>query len=218
MVKKSVDNALRFVAEGAESPRRLLPAMFLILLFFVFYGFDSLWAGELFRWVDESGVVHVSDTFPASLRNAGKQEVRRLNISTQGAAPSAEHRIPFSITPSGGILVKGVFDDFVDVTLLVDTGASHMVISEKLARRLNYSSPVSRRLKLQTAGGLVEARTEAIAKVALGDACKENVPAVVTERDTLPDGFDAILGLSFLQDFKTTVDYQGGVIILKPHD
>jgi len=195
--------------------------MSIVLLLFVFFGHEKLVAGEFYRWVDKNGVVHVSDTFPQTLQSTGKQEVWRINVPVNVPAPkgvqSDECRIPFSNTPSGGIVVQGVFDDSINVNLLFDTGASHMVISESMARQLNSSSPVIRKIKVHTAGGPIEARMSMIAKVALGDATKENVPAVVTERDTRPQGFDAILGLSFLQDFKATVDHQNRVIILKRH-
>jgi len=201
--------------------RRLPAAISVILLLCVFCNPCRLAAVEFYRWVDENGIVHVSDTFPQPSQTARKQEVRRfnvpVNVPAQGASQSDEYQIPFTRMSSGGILVKGVFDDFINVTLLFDTGASHVVISEALARQLDSSFPVSRKIKLHTAAGMLEARTSMISKVAVGDACKEKVPAVITERDNGPDGFDAILGLSFLEDFKTTVDYQNGVIILKRH-
>ncbi|SEM20540.1 clan AA aspartic protease, TIGR02281 family [Syntrophus gentianae] len=214
-----------FSKKTARSKRRLSLAIFMVLLLFSFSCPGKLGAGEFYRWIDENGVVHVSDTFPQASSKGGKQEVQRVNVPVNAPvnvpAPKGsqtdEYQIPFSHTPTGGIIVKGVFDDAINVTMLFDTGASHMVISETLARQLDPSSPVVRKVKVQTAGGPIEARMSMISKVALGDVFKENVPAVVTDRDPRPMGFDAILGLSFLQDFRATVDYQNRVIILKRH-
>jgi len=210
-----------FRTTAAEPKRRSSVAIGILLLLLVFLCSGKLMAGEFYRWVDKNGVVHVSDTFPETLQSAGKEEVRRINVPVHVSVPKGiqadECRIPFSHTFGGGIVVQGVFDDSINVTLLFDTGASHMVISETLAKQLNSSSTVIRKVKVHTAGGPIEARMSMITKVALGDATKENVPAVVTERDTRSQGFDAILGLSFLQDFKATVDHQNRVIILKRH-
>lgn len=182
-------------------------------------------AGEFFQWVDEKGVTHVSDSFPTLSSNAGKRDVRRLNVPVQpsgpvahpAGSPSDEFEIPFTSGPGGGMLVQGVFDDSLYVTLLLDTGATHVVIPEALARRLNPPSRAGQKVKVQTAGGTMEARISTIAKVSVGDALREMVPVVVTDRDSRDDGFDAILGMSFLRNFKMTVDYKNHLIVLKPH-
>jgi clan AA aspartic protease (TIGR02281 family) len=226
-----------FCRKTAESVRW---SPFKILLIFVILIFCSpcrLGAGEFYRWVDENGVVHVSDNFPESSPSSGttgKQEVQRVRVPVNAPARSPfrvpaiarepepysspdEYRIPFTATPTGGILVKGVFDDTVDVTLLYDTGANFVLISEALAQKLNYSSHVSRSIKMSTAGGIVDARTAVIGKVAVGDACKENVLALIAGKDAPTDKFDGLLGMSFLKDFQATVDYKNRIIILKRH-
>ncbi|OPY07573.1 MAG: hypothetical protein A4E66_02015 [Syntrophus sp. PtaB.Bin001] len=232
-----------FCRKTAESVRWPLFKILLILVFFILCVPFELGAGEFYRWVDENGVVHVSDNFPessSSSRTAGQQDVQRIRVHVNPPAnPSARssfrlpvglpvnvrepepysspdgYRIPFTVTPSGSILVKAVFDDTVDVTLLYDTGATCVSITEELAQKLNYSSHVSRSIKMRTAGGITDARTAVIGKVAVGDACKENVPAIVGGKEIASDKFDGILGMSFLRDFQATVDYKKKVIILK---
>lgn len=202
-----------------KSGRRLSMAIGMVLLFYAWLCPGMLRAGEFYRWVDENGVVHVSDAFPPEEKKGWKESVKRVRVPVRAPEPvpwqADEYRIPFYKAPGGGIIVQGILDDTVSVNLLFDTGASHMVISETLASQLKPSSHDIRKIKVHTAGGSIEARTSMIAKVALGDVFKENVPALVTERDTRAQGFDAILGLSFLRDFKATVDYQNSEIILK---
>jgi len=203
----------------------LYAAVAAVLLSGLFCLPGSLAAGEFFQWVDEKGVTHVADSFPTLSSTAGKRDVRRLNVPVQtsdpvphpAGLPSDEFEIPFTSGPGGGMLVQGVFDDSLDVTLLLDTGATHVVIPEALARRLNPPSQAGRKVKVQTVGGVIEARTTTIAKVSVGDALREMVPVVVTDRESRDDGFDAILGMSFLQNFKMTVDHKNHMIVLKPH-
>lgn len=203
----------------AKSRLRLSMAIGMILLLYAWLCPGTFSAGEFYRWVDENGVVHVSDAFPPEDKKGWKESVQRVRVPFTAPQPmpwqADEYRIPFYQASGGGIIVQGVLDDTVPVNLLFDTGASHMVISETLAKQLKPSSHDIRKIKVHTAGGSIEARTSMIAKVALGDVFKENVPALVTERDTRAQGFDAILGLSFLRDFKATVDYQNSEIILK---
>jgi predicted aspartyl protease len=49
-------------------------------------------------------------------------------------------------------------------------------------------------------------------RIALGNAGKDNVRSVITPDDFALGGFEGLLGLSFLGDFKITVDYQKGKI------
>ena len=57
-----------------------------------------------------------------------------------------------------------------------------------------------------------------IARIELGGALKENVRSVIAPNDSIFMGFDGLLGLSFLGDFKVTVDYKKGQIILSQID
>ena len=54
-----------------------------------------------------------------------------------------------------------------------------------------------------------------IQKIYLEGARKEKVQAVITPNNDALGGFDGLLGLSFWGDFKVTVDYQDGKIIIK---
>ncbi|HPC33829.1 MAG TPA: retroviral-like aspartic protease family protein [Syntrophales bacterium] len=183
-------------------------------------------AAEFYRWVDKNGIVHVSDSFPQAPQTKEKNGVGRIYLPgdvprpapDKRPPPADEYQIPFTAAPGGGMLVQGIINDYINVTMLYDTGATWVTISEGLARKLDAASPAGRTITLNTAGGRVKGRTALITKLAVGEASKENVMAVVTERDdTFTHGFDAILGLSFLQYFQATVDYKKRTIVLKRH-
>lgn len=69
-------------------------------------------------------------------------------------------------------------------------------------------------VRLYTNCGEIEGRSFVINKIELGGAQKENVRSVITSNDYSLSGFDGLLGLSFLGDFKVMVDYQNEKIII----
>ena len=71
--------------------------------------------------------------------------------------------------------------------------------------------------RLLTNCGEVEGRHLVIKRISLGDAWKENVPSIVALNSFALKGYDGLLGLSFLGDFKMMIDYQMRSILLTPH-
>jgi hypothetical protein len=55
-----------FCRKAVEYARWLAFKILLIFVLFIFCSPCGLGAGEFYRWVDENGVVHVSDNFPES--------------------------------------------------------------------------------------------------------------------------------------------------------
>jgi clan AA aspartic protease (TIGR02281 family) len=99
--------------------------------------------------------------------------------------------------------------------MILDTGANLVVITEELSKKLNQDvSFKDEVIKLNTNCGEVEGRSLVIQKIELGLATKKNVKSVITPNNFTFGGFDGVLGLSFLGDFKVTVDYENGKIIL----
>jgi clan AA aspartic protease (TIGR02281 family) len=166
-----------------------------------------------YKWVDPGGIIHFSDSFediPLPLR-------KDFKIVGENPEMSKGMMIPFEKTPMGLILVNVVLNDRVKARLILDTGANFVVITEELSKKLGQDlSSRQEVVKLHTNCGEVEGTFSVIRKIELEGAWKENVRAVITPigNDALK-GFDGLLGLSFLVDFKITVDYPNGKIILK---
>ena len=114
------------------------------------------------------------------------------------------------------ILVDVLLNDEVKARMVLDTGASLVVISGDLARRLRQdSSNASGTIKLQTAGGEIEGQAAVIDRIELGSAVREKVRAVINRQPQVFKGFDGLLGSSFLDGYKVTIDYQQSKIHLK---
>ncbi|MDA8123908.1 MAG: retroviral-like aspartic protease family protein [Deltaproteobacteria bacterium] len=170
-------------------------------------------ADEFYRWTDESGVLHISDQPPPPSRSAPK----KLEIIKHAPKPQpvqqpnqvqvTEYIIPFQ-RAYGGMIVNVVFNDQVAAKMLVDTGATTLKLNVKLLRKLNQSTASAKKRKAVTAAGVVDATEIIIDKVDLGGAVKRDVMAGFTDESHDSLHYDGLLGLSFLSDFKMTIDYE----------
>ena len=180
-----------------------------IFLLVAFIPPDS--TAAIYKWIDPSGTIHFSDNFddiPPAYRN-------NFKIITEPRGIEREMVIPFEKTAAGLILVEVILNDHVKARMVFDTGANLVVITQELSKKLNQDQASQDQVvKLQTNWGEVEGRRLVIDKIELGEARKKNVRSVVTPSNPAFSGFDGLLGLSFLGDFKVTVDYKNGKIIL----
>lgn len=180
---------------------------------------------EIYRWVDASGREHftqnLSQVPPEQRRDAQPAATRdRIQIydapaaaKRRGARSSREHRVPF-VSQASVMLVQAKIDDRIQLTSLVDSGASVVVIPTGVARSLGYDlGPGTRRIAMSTANGTVMQPVITLRSVQLGSARVENVSAVVS--DSMNSG---LIGGSFINNFVYQVDAASQVIVLKPND
>jgi len=177
-------------------------------------------AAEYYRWVDDNGVLHITDNLhdvpPKQRGNANRvqaQESPRVP-EPEVKAPPRKASIPFE--RNGNIvIVQATLNNRQSAKLVVDTGASFTFISHALARDLAID--VSRNTKtvpFHTANGIVEAPLTNLDSVTVGGMEIKNLTAAV--HDTTPDAHAAgLLGLNFLSNFKLDIDTQKGVLHLE---
>lgn len=178
-------------------------------------------AEQIYKWVDDEGVVHLSDSPPRESDRVKEQvEIIRVPAVRRDAVPPpvgdyGEITVPFTVT-NQGYLVEALFNDSVKAHMVLDTGASLVVISERLFQRLGQKKLQGvRKVKLVTANGLIEAEPSIIRKIQVGTAFKEDVPTAVTPDSVMYENCDGLLGLSFLRDFHMTIDHEKQTIVLK---
>jgi len=168
-------------------------------------------APALYRWTDQTGTVHISDD-PADIP---LQYRAKFKITNDGDAREVGTGIPFKKTPSGLIIVDAVLNGSVRAKMVFDTGADIVVVTERLSRKLNQDiTSGGETVILRTNCGEVKGASFRVNRIDLGGVGKDNVKTVVTPDDLALSGFEGLLGLSFLGDFKITVDYQKGIIRL----
>jgi predicted aspartyl protease len=116
------------------------------------------------------------------------------------------------------ILVQAMLNHTEPVTLLLDTGASHTMLTPETARRAGLR-PTSRtpmgRLKV-VGGQQVQFPLVPVAALAMGEAVVKNlqVGLLATFPGTRP--VDGLLGGDFLEHFTLTLDYSAKRLQLTP--
>jgi len=118
---------------------------------------------------------------------------RELRVT---ADSSREPSLMLQRNRAGHYLAPGEIDG-VQVTFLIDTGATRVAMPEALAQRIGLSGQLL--AQSQTASGVVDSWLTTIDTLRLGPLEMHDVPAVI-----IPDmpGNEVLLGMSFLKHLK----------------
>lgn len=116
--------------------------------------------------------------------------------------------VTIPIKQVGHLFVATVkFNEEQDALLIVDTGASHTIISHRLSSDLGMLSDSSLgRVTLNTVGGSVYASLVRMKSIRLADVEIKNSVVVIHDLPDSPPGVEGLLGLSTLQQFQVTLD------------
>jgi len=186
-------------------------------------------------------------TFPQGATIAGRAERRLIGIDDQGrevsvgvtlalrggplvvpqspsgaAEPAppetAPSRLPIQPGQGTGIVVQGVVNGRFDAAFLVDTGATHTILTLKALERFGLSilSDASWVSFIVAGGHRRDAPLVRLDSLELGDA---RVTALdVLAFDVAPEtpSLDGIVGLDVLRRFTVTIDHAAGVVLLTP--
>jgi clan AA aspartic protease (TIGR02281 family) len=171
-------------------------------------------AGEMYRWVDEQGSIHLTDTPPQS--KSGRQELKvykstEASPQTEGSNAPAAEAGSAKLTPTkpgGVVVVDAVLNRRLTVPLMLDTGADFTVLTKQAAQELRLRA-LDRLPKMQfgTAGGVVNFPIATLQSLRVGSAEARDIAVAIDTDGHLPVG---LLGMSFLRHFKMTIDHQRG--------
>ena len=154
-------------------------------------------------------------TFYPGLENRFELELRIRRLEREGDCPTASvaskgAEVPFDRNREIMVLNAEVNGQF-PARLILDTGASSVVVSRELAERIGVSQELKTSpVYVQTAGGIVDAYPTRLERLAVGGAVVEDLPVLVCE--TFGKDYDGLLGVNFLQRFKVTIDPTNGQI------
>jgi len=99
----------------------------------------------------------------------------------------------------------------VETLLLLDTGATIIVLHKKIARKLTL--PSIQKGKIRVAGGnSIDTFRSRLNRFAVGPYKAENIPVTVIEHQGPKIGYSGLLGMNFLRNVKYTIDYKKRVI------
>jgi clan AA aspartic protease (TIGR02281 family) len=185
--------------------------------------------GDMYKWVDERGTVHFTDDLskiPEKYReDAEPRKPSKEPVSSEmeeKSTPSPSSEAPRPSEPEGVevyLLRRGeiwmaevLINERVKRHLVVDSGASFMLISPQTARELditiNENTPL---IPMATVSGYILVPLVTLKSVRLGKAQAENIEAVIY---TMPSGGDGLLGNSFLNKYRMTIDSIQGKMTL----
>ena len=94
--------------------------------------------------------------------------------------------------------------DRVNITIIIDTGATYTTIPSNVAEELGYDLTLADSVRLTTAAGIINAPLLQVESINVQGYAVRNIRVVV-----LPTGVgprEGLLGLNFLKHFKYTVD------------
>jgi hypothetical protein len=203
---------------------------FIFSIFFVFYP-ALLMEGGLFKWVDDEGVVHMTDSLsqvPPQYRSQGEnknfqtanppdteRESRSITSDENGAANLKNFEVPYQPFEGNArrIIIPVTLNDSIVAHLLLDTGAPGLMISQELASRLGLANEENEGLKILTGGigGAAPATLAVVDTIKIGDTTAEFFPTTITK---IPSrAFEGLVGMDFLANYKISIDINRSVVI-----
>ena len=146
----------------------------------------------------------------------------RASIASDTSRPSPalsvahrfSHDVPLHDAHDKHLIVDGILNGRVAGPLLIDTGASYCVVTRTTAQRLGLrSDAATRSIPVATANGNVDADLVTIDSLELEGVQLAGVDAVVM--DAVEPPLIGIIGLSFLSQFRFSVDPAEGTLRLE---
>ena len=138
--------------------------------------------------------------------------------SLENASAPSDRGISIPVRRIGQLYVVSVeLNGSRTAQLILDTGASHTILSEEIVRELALLPSDYRPdpVRLKTASGSVDAQVVQIDSMKIATAEVRNSAAAVHTVPDFPAGVDGLLGLSFLHQFEITLDSSKGELRLK---
>jgi len=151
----------------------------------------------------------------------GPQGVRRVIVlGASSSRPPPLLAVPTTRAHGGQHLVQAEIEgpsrQPLEVSLLVDTGASSIVLPESLVSALGFNAEDLAITHSQTANGTAIGRSGTLDRVRVGAAVREDVAVLFVPDERL--GGIKLLGMSFLSGFAVRIDAAARRLLLEPRD
>jgi hypothetical protein len=182
-----------------------------------------LGAAQVYRWEDERGIVHYTNTLeriPESYRfqlgplpPASMSPARSDEIAPAPVAPAmAIARIPY--TPGAPILVSASIGGSGPLTLILDTGADRTLVAPQALSRLGIATADAPRAEIRSVTGTGQGLVVQVGSVEVGEAKVGPLRIIVHDADLKTA--DGLLGRDFLEHFTVTIDAKERLVTLVP--
>ncbi len=138
----------------------------------------------------------------------------RQALDSLGEPSAAVVSLPFERRGTAILLPARVNGTPVGYFIL-DTGATYASLSASLASQLGITASSNATVRLATASGVIQAPLALVDEVDVGGAVARHVPTVIHDLPGMPPGIAGLLGMSFLERFRMSLDLAGGVLTLE---
>jgi aspartyl protease/uncharacterized protein DUF4124 len=196
-------------------------------------------SADYYKWTDENGNLHFSDSFqkipekyrdqiekrgfidnaPSQSEPLVKTHQSKLPLRYEESKEKPLKRFEVPYEPYEGsakrVIIDAVFNNSVTAPMAIDTGAPDTVISVKLAEKIGLFDEDQGRLVIKTGGigGTAPAIRSIIDNIHVGGAKSEFIPATVI--DSISESFDGLLGLDFVSNYSVTIDSKRKMVIFE---
>jgi len=177
-------------------------------------------SADLFRWVDKEGAVHFTDNphnIPAKHRGGAiRIKARGTPRSPESSKPYSRNKASVSFQKKGQIvIVQATVNGRIPANFVLDTGASHTMISRATAKGLGID--LKKKLPtipFQTVNGIILAPLIVLDSMEVGGMQVKDLTAAV--HDVFPDpNIAGLLGIDFLSNFNVNIDTKNKVLVLE---
>lgn len=170
------------------------------------------------RWEEERLKSERLESEAIRIREQLRQEWERKKLEEGELQKETEFKTISVNKEKGQIVVSTVLNDNIRAELVLDTGASLVLLTKNIAKNLalNLQRDSSNIELLLADGRKVKAKFAILKSIKIEDVQAENVETAVLLEDVQDSNFkDGLLGMSFLSRFNFTVDQESGKLILK---
>jgi len=185
--------------------------------------FPALGVAQIYRWQDEQGIVHFTNTLeripesyrsqlgplpPASVSPAKSDEIAPSPVARAIAI------VQISYTPGAPILVRASIGGSGPLTLILDTGADRTLVAPQALSRLGISTADAPRAEIRSVTGTGQGLVVQVGSVEVGEAKVGPLRIIVHDADLKTA--DGLLGRDFLEHFTVTIDAKERLVTLVP--
>jgi hypothetical protein len=213
---------------------RRIPAILVLAVFCCLAGLPAL--SEMYKWVDESGELHIATSL-TDVPPQYRDQVTRMDLggapapsSTPEAASVSEptpaldppkpdlarFEVPYENEgATRRVIIPVTFNDNLTAPMALDTGAPGMLISIELAEKIGVFSRDSGTLLTETGGigGSAPAILTIVDSVTVAGARDTFVPTTVTVG--MSDKFEGLIGMNLLANYTVSIDSQKQVVVFE---